>query len=169
MAQAIILMGVSGCGKTSVGRELSDSLGWPFYDGDDFHPQTNIDKMTRGIPLGDDDRRPWLERLHEMIVEHLDDEQSVILACSALKRTYREILQGDRQEVRFVYLAGTFDLIYQRMQERREHYMKADMLRSQFTVLEPPQQALTVTIDKPVAKIVGEIIANLSSQADRGN
>lgn len=161
MAKAIVLMGVSGCGKTSVGKELSETLNWPFYDGDDYHPQANIDKMAQGIPLNDDDRQPWLERLHALIVGCLDRDQSLIIACSALKAKYRQTLRGDRESVKFVHLAGTFDLIFARMQKRGGHYMKADMLRSQFADLELPKQALTVRIDKPVSEIVAEIIENL--------
>ena len=92
MALAIIIMGVSGCGKTSVGLGLSEVLGWPFYDGDDFHPQANIDKMARGIALDDDDRLPWLERLHALIREHLEANRSLLVACSALKASYRDVL-----------------------------------------------------------------------------
>jgi carbohydrate kinase (thermoresistant glucokinase family) len=161
MATAIILMGVSGCGKTSVGKGLSETLDWPFYDGDDFHPQANIDKMAQGIPLNDDDRQPWLERLHALTVECLDQNRSLIVASSALKAKYRQTLRGDRESVKFVHLVGTLDLIFARMQQRSEHYMKAEMLRSQFADLELPKHALTVRIDKPVSEIVAEIIENL--------
>jgi gluconokinase len=150
MATAIILMGVSGCGKTSVGERLSKILGWPFYDGDDFHPQPNINKMAKGIPLNDDDRQPWLKCLHDLIVENLDQGQSLIVACSALKGKYRQILRGDREAVKFVHLAGSFDLIFDRMQQRNEHYMKAEMLHSQFADLETPKHALTVSIDQGI-------------------
>lgn len=162
MATAIILMGVSGCGKTEVGKGLSETLDWPFYDGDDFHPQANIDKMSQGIPLNDDDRRPWLERLHALIVERLDRNESLIVASSALKAKYRQILRGDRESVKFVHLVGSFDLIFTRMQQRSGHYMKAEMLQSQFADLEPPQHALTISIDKQVGEIVAEIIEKLS-------
>lgn len=162
MATAIIVMGVSGCGKTSVGNGLSDALGWPFYDGDNFHPQANIDKMAQGFPLNDDDRQPWLERLHTLIVENLDDDRSLIVACSALKAKYRQTLRGNREAVKFVHLSGSFELIYSRMQQRSGHYMKAEMLRSQFADLELPRNALTVSIDQPVGAIVTEIIENLN-------
>ena len=157
MAKAIILMGVSGCGKTSVGEALSAKLGWPFYDGDDFHPQANIDKMAQGIPLDDDDRQPWLERLHALIVEQLDQGRSLIVASSALKESYRQTLKGDRDEVAFVHLVGGFDLIYDRMKQRSDHYMKAEMLQSQFDTLEKPQDALSVPIDQSVSAIVEAI------------
>lgn len=169
MATAIIIMGVSGCGKTSVGEGLSAQLGWPFYDGDDFHPQANIDKMAQGIPLNDDDRQPWLERLHALIVEHLDQGKSLIVASSALKEKYRQTLRGYRAGVRFVHLSGSFDLIHGRMQERSGHYMKAEMLRSQFADLELPQDALTVSIDQPVSRIVTAIIEDLKLIKENSN
>ncbi len=163
MARAIILMGVSGSGKTSVGKGLSAALGWPFYDGDDYHPQVNIEKMARGIPLKDQDRQPWLEKLHRLIVEHLDANKSLILASSALKAKYRQTLGAERDDVVFVYLKGSFDLIYSRMQNRNQHYMRAEMLHSQFDALEEPQNALTISIEKPVEQIVKEIIKKLPS------
>ena len=162
MAKAIILMGVSGSGKTSVGKGLSEALGWPFYDGDDFHPQENVDKMAQGIPLNDEDRQPWLERLHSLISEHLETDRSLIVASSALKAKYREVLRGDLQSsVLFVHLAGSFELIQSRMENRSGHYMKAEMLRSQFRDLETPDDALTVSIDQPVGAIVDQIIDEL--------
>ena len=169
MAIAIVLMGVSGCGKTSIGRRLSQSLNWPFYDGDDFHPQANVAKMAQGIPLNDDDRQPWLERLHTLVVEHLDRGQSLLVACSALKAKYRNTLKGSREDVIFVYLKGSFELIFARMQQRNKHYMKAEILHSQFADLEEPQDALTVSIDQPVSQIVAEIIENLELMGEVQN
>lgn len=160
-------MGVSGCGKTSVGQALSSATGWPFYDGDDFHPQANIDKMAQGIPLNDDDRQPWLERMHTLIVEHLDQGKSLIVASSALKAKYRQTLRGGREAVKFVHLSGNFELIFERMKDRSGHYMKAGMLRSQFADLEPPQQALTISIDYPVDVIVTEIIDKLELNGEQ--
>ncbi len=166
MALAVILMGVSGCGKTSVGEGLSKALGWPFYDGDDYHPQANIDKMTLGIPLEDKDRKPWLENLHRLIGEHLDANQSLIVACSALKTKYRQILRGDREELVFVHLKGDFDLIYARMRKRSGHYMKADMLHSQFRDLEEPVDAITISIEKSIGEIVKEVIVYLNEKGE---
>jgi len=163
MAIAIILIGVSGCGKTSVGIKLSEILEWPFYDGDDFHPQANIDKMAQGIPLDDTDRQPWLENLNKLILEHLNANRSLVLASSALKTEYRQTLKGDRDEVIFVHLKGKFDLIYKRMQRRRGHYMGAEMLRSQFLDFEEPEDALVISIEKTVEQIVAEIISSLKS------
>ncbi len=169
MAKAIILMGVSGCGKSRVGEELSKALNWAFYDGDDFHPQANVAKMAQGFPLNDDDRQPWLKRLHTLIVEHLDRGQSLLVACSALKAKYRNTLKGSREDVIFVYLKGSFELIFARMQQRDGHYMKAEMLRSQFDDLEEPQNTLAVAIDQPVSEIVGEIIENLKIMGESQN
>ena len=162
MASVVILMGVSGCGKTSVGQGLSEALGWPFFDGDEFHPQGNIDKMALGIPLNDEDRRPWLDMLHNLIVEHISENRSLIVACSALKARYRQILKGDLSNVLFVHLKGSFDLIHGRMKARSGHYMQADMLRSQFTDLETPKNALSISVEKPVEQIVAEIRGNIS-------
>jgi len=156
--QAIILMGVSGCGKTSVGKELSRTLGWPFFDGDDYHPQENVAKMASGIPLDDADRSPWLTRLHDLIAEHLEQGQSLILACSALKQKYRDQLMAGNPGSHFVYLKGDFNLILRRMGSRSEHYMKAEMLRSQFDALEEPTQTLTVEIEKDLDLVVKEIL-----------
>ncbi|HBY09401.1 MAG TPA: gluconate kinase [Chloroflexi bacterium] len=159
--QAVVLMGVSGCGKTSVGAELSRILGWPFFDGDDFHPPENVAKMAVGIPLNDDDRAPWLANLHDLIAEHLRRGQSVLLACSALKQKYRTQLAAGNPGTVFVHLKGDFDLIFGRMQARAGHYMKAEMLRSQFATLEEPTEALTVDINQNLDRIVVEIITQL--------
>jgi gluconokinase len=161
MAKAIILMGVSGSGKTSVGKALSDALGWPFYDGDGFHPQENVDKMATGIPLNDEDRQPWLERLHELLYEHLQANRSLVLACSALKMRYRAVLKGELNGIEFVHLAGSFDLIYPRIQNRSGHYMRAGMLRSQFRDLEAPVDGLTISVDQPIGAIIKKVIAEL--------
>jgi len=169
MAKAIILMGVSGCGKSRVGEELSKALNWAFFDGDDFHPKANVEKMAQGIPLSDDDRRPWLERLHTMISEHLARGRSLLVACSALKENYRQTLKGNMEDVKFVHLTGSFELIYARMQQRSDHYMKAEMLRSQFDDLEEPQNTLAVAIDQPMSEIVGEIIENLKIMGESQN
>jgi gluconokinase len=152
-------MGVSGCGKTTVGQTLADRLNCPFYDGDDFHPPENVAKMSRGTPLNDADRAPWLARLAALIEGHLVEGETAVLACSALKKQYRDQLRvSDR--VRFIYLEGSFDLIWQRMQTRSNHYMKADMLHSQFDALEPPaaSEAVTIPIAQDVATIVAQIL-----------
>ncbi len=156
--QTIILMGVSGCGKTTVGKRLSQALGWPFIDGDDFHPTENIAKMSRGIPLNDGDRGPWLAKLHDLVADYLQSGKSMILACSALRQKYRDQLKEGNPGTLVVYLKGDLDLIFRRIATREDHYMKAKMLRSQFDTLEEPADAITVDIDKSLEEIVEEII-----------
>lgn len=163
MKRVVVIMGVSGCGKTTVGLDLARRLNVPFYDGDDFHPPENVQKMAMGTPLTDADRLPWLARLHAVIAAHLSRAEGAVIACSALKRAYREQLRGGLEGVQFVYLQGSFDLIWSRMVARHDHFMKADMLRSQFDALEPPapDQALIVPVDAPPDAIVERIIAAL--------
>ena len=161
---AIILMGVSGCGKTSVGKQLSMRLDWPFYDGDDFHPPENILKMAQGVPLNDQDRKPWLLNLNKIIHQHLENGQSILLACSALKYDYRNQLVNRNPSTIFVYLKGSFDLIFARMQARPGHYMKENMLRSQFEALEEPVDALIIDTNKNLENITEEIIEYLNQR-----
>ena len=134
----VVVMGVSGCGKTTVGKALAERLGCPFFDGDDFHPAENIVKMANGQPLDDADRAPWLARLHDLAAEHLARGETAVIAASALKRRYRDQLREGNRGLRFVHLQGSFELIWSRMEQRTEHFMKADMLRSQFVALEAP-------------------------------
>ena len=150
----IVLMGVSGSGKTTIGECLAEQLGWPYYEGDDFHPPANVDKMSRGIPLDDSDRLPWLDRLRDLICEHIERGQNAIVACSALKESYRRHLGQGSSEVCFVYLRGDYDLIEERMEARSNHFMKAGLLESQFKTLEEPQKALVVDISQPPEAIV---------------
>lgn len=154
-----VIMGVSGCGKTTVGMALAKRLGCPFYDGDDFHPPENVAKMASGVPLNDDDRYPWLVRLHDLLAEHVERGETAVLACSALKKKYRDQLQVNN-ETRFIFLHGSFDLIWQRMQARKNHYMKAEMLQSQFDTLESPtnDEAFIIAIDQPAYEIVQAIM-----------
>lgn len=162
MKPVFVIMGVSGSGKTTVGQLLATELGCPFYDADDFHPQENIAKMANGIPLDDNDRAPWLARLAELIQLHLDREETVIFACSALKKSYRDQLRVSDQ-VKFIFLDGDFDLIWQRMHTRENHYMKSEMLRSQYDDLEPPTtgEAMRVSIDQPVDVILTSILQEI--------
>ena len=157
----IIVFGVSGCGKTTIGKLLAKELKGSFYDADDFHSPENVAKMANGIPLDDADRAPWLERLHDLIAEHLETGRSMLLACSALKQSYRDILSGENTGVVFVYLKGDFDLILGRMAAREAHYMKAGMLRSQFEALEEPMEAITVDVSITLDKIVQEILSRV--------
>ena len=158
--QGFVVMGVSGCGKTTVGEALAQELDCPFYDGDDFHPPENIAKMANGVPLNDDDRHPWLARLHDLIEGHLDKGETAVLACSALKKKYRDQLRAGNEDVLFVYLHGDFDTIWQRMQSRSGHYMREDMLHSQFEALEAPDrdEALWVDISESVTQIMVKIM-----------
>lgn len=161
MTLIVIVMGVSGSGKTTVGRRLAQDLGWPFYDGDEFHPPGNIAKMARGTTLSDQDRRPWLEALNELIHRLVDQKQDAVVACSALKHSYRKQLSDNHGGVVFVYLKGNYDRIRQRIIERQDHFMKADLLREQFAVLEEPEEAIVVDIDQDPAAIVKTIRTRL--------
>lgn len=153
----VILMGVSGSGKTTIGTMLADDLGWQFYDADDFHPPENIAKMQSGTALTDADREPWLDALRDHIEWLLSNRKHATIACSALKHSYRSRLRLHPTRVRFVYLKGDYDLIVKRMQGREDHYMKAGMLKSQFETLEEPTSALTVSIDQTPQQIVAWI------------
>lgn len=143
--QMVVLMGVCGSGKTTIGHLLSQQTGWPFYDGDDFHPQANVEKMARGEALDDADRQPWLALLAGEMDKWLA-AGSAILACSALKEAYRRILVGDRPQVRVVYLKGSKELIRQRLAARVHRYMPSTLLDSQFAALEDPADALVVEV-----------------------
>lgn len=149
----IILMGVSGAGKTTIGRSLAAELGWPFFEGDDFHPSENINKMMRGEPLSDQDRRPWLEELHRLIVRLTQQQRSALISCSALKQAYRDYLKIGAQ-VRFIYLKGPPNLLRQRLKQRQRHFMQANMLESQLNILDEPQDALTIDTDQPLERIL---------------
>jgi len=153
-----IVMGVSGCGKTSVGQALARFFGWDFYDADDFHPPENVAKMANGIPLDDSNRAPWLASLHDMILSNLTADKPGVLACSALKESYRQQLKNGNDGVRIVYLKGSYDLIWSRMEKRTDHYMQPHMLKSQFDALEEPTNALTIDISMSLDDIVQEIL-----------
>lgn len=159
-ALRIVIMGVSGCGKSSVGEALAQRLGLPYHDGDDLHPPANVAKMAAGIALTDADRWPWLD----LVAQKLRDAAPMIIGCSALRRAYRDrIRQGAGGPVQFIHLAGSQDLIAARMALRKGHYMPPSLLESQFAALEPPgpDEALTLTIDQPPAQIVNRIAAHI--------
>jgi len=155
-----LLMGVSGCGKSTIGKALAHQLGWDFYDADDFHQPHNIAKMAGGIPLADEDRAPWLASLHELISSCLDANRSAVLACSALKESYRQQLLEDNDGVQIIYLKGSFTLIRSRMISRASHYMKLSMLQSQFDALEEPRDALVIDASLSVEEVVAQILEN---------
>lgn len=166
--RAIVIMGVSGVGKTTTGEMLAKRLGWAFSDGDAFHPPANVEKMRSGMPLNDDDRTPWLARIAEEIDRHRASGRGFIVACSALKRAYRKVLIGDRDDVRLVYLRGGRDLVMSRLAQRKGHYFPPSLLDSQFATLEEPdgsERALTVVVDKPADAIVDEIVILLRGEA----
>ena len=159
--RAYVVMGVSGSGKTTVGERLAERLGWSFLDADDFHPEANVEKMSRGESLNDSDRAPWLARLREVIGAHLEDGEPLILACSALKERYRERLRVDRR-VGFIYLEGSFELIQARMNEREGHFMKTEMLESQFEALEEPDPGDALSVD--ISQSIDEVVKSLEAQ-----
>jgi gluconokinase len=159
-----IVFGVSGAGKTTVGKLLAEELGWKFYEADDFHPRANIEKMHSGRPLTDEDRWPWLERLREQIARSIAAKENAVLACSALKRMYRERLRI-REDVKFVFLGGDYGLIENQLRRRRGHFMNPALLKSQFADLEEPapsEDALTIELGQTPEGLVEEIKTKLN-------
>ncbi len=157
-AEALIVMGVSGCGKTTVGKMLARRLGWDFFDGDDYHSPAGVAKMAAGFPLTDTDRAPWLAELHDLLTGSLCAGRHPVLACSALKERYRDTLRTGTPGVQVVYLKGSYELIRARMQNRPDHYMKPEMLRSQFDALEEPPDAWVADVEWPPEKIVDYLL-----------
>jgi gluconokinase len=156
----VVLMGVTGSGKTTVGKALAASLGWKYLDADEFHSATNVAKMHAGVPLDDADRQPWLETLAHLIGDNIQVRDSAVLACSALKQTYRDKLSISA-EVRFVYLKGDRETIAERLGARRDHYMNPNLLDSQFETLEEPIDALEINVTLPINVIIQRIITAL--------
>jgi gluconokinase len=156
----VIVMGVVGAGKTTVGQLLASQMNWEFADADDYHPKSNVEKIRSGISLTDEDRKPWLKRLHSAILEWTSAGRSVVLACSALKRAYRDRLAAP--EVRFVFLRGDAELIADRLRSRHGHFAGEAILASQLADLEEPENAVTVSIATSPDKIVAEIRKQLS-------
>jgi gluconokinase len=159
----VIVFGVSGAGKTTIGKLLAQELGWRFYEADDFHSQTNINKMRSGIPLTNDDRSPWLESLRQLIKRSLEAGENAVLACSALKRAYRQRLRVS-DEVKFVFLRGDYALIEKQLRLRRGHFMNPALLRSQLAGLEEPnpdEGVVTIELGRTPRELVAEIKAKL--------
>lgn len=154
----LVMMGVCGCGKTTVGEALGKALHWPFFDADDFHPPANVAKMASGVPLTDDDRWPWLDRMAAEMRATLGRGQHAVFACSALRQVYRDRLAA-AGDVRFVHLAGDYATIAKRLEKRKHRYMPAALLDSQFATLEPPTDALNVDVALPIERKVDRILA----------
>ncbi len=162
----VVVMGVTGSGKTTEGRLLAQRLGWEFADADDFHSAANKEKMHRGIPLTDADRLPWLETMHAWLLQLAAEKRNAVLACSALKQSYRELLlQGI--DARLVYLRGSYDLIRQRLQTRKGHFADEHILAGQFADLEEPTGAIVIDITPPPESIVDDICRRLNLEALR--
>ena len=160
----VVMMGVAGAGKSTVARHLADELGWDFADGDEFHPAPNVSKMAAGEPLTDGDRLLWLDDIARWIDNEIATDRRGVIACSALKRAYRDILMHGRNDVGLVYLKGTQQLIANRLDQRKGHFMPPGLLASQFKTLEPPdasENPVTVSIDGTVDTIVDDIVRQL--------
>jgi gluconokinase len=152
----VLVMGPTGSGKTTIGSLLAQAFGWAFADGDSFHSVANIQKMSQGIPLNDADRAPWLKAIHDAMVGWVAEGKNVVLACSALKRQYRdELYRGP--DVRLVYLKGSYELILHRLEARHGHFAKESILASQFAILEEPEDAVVVDVNGSPQEIVAEI------------
>jgi gluconokinase len=158
----VIVMGTTGSGKTTIGSLLAKRLGWEFVDADDFHPPANVEKMKHGIPLTDADREPWLRALHDKIVEWTAEKRNVVLACSALKQSYRDEVRAN-SEVKFVYLKGSYELFSRRVLSRKGHFAKQDLIASQFAALEEPTDAIVADASHSPEEIVSEVRSKLGT------
>lgn len=167
MALVVVMMGVSGSGKTTIAQGVARHLGWDVLEGDKYHPPANIEKMTSGIPLDDADRLPWLHAIAEAIDAELAAGRSSIVACSALKRSYRDIIIGPRRDVAVVYLKGSRALLYERIKHRTGHFMPASLLDSQFAALEEPtpdEKPITVSVDGTPDEIVDAVLVAMQAR-----
>lgn len=164
--KVFILMGVSSTGKTTIGTALAEQFGMKLIDGDDLHPRANILKMASGLPLNDDDRRPWLERINDAAFSLEQKSENGIIVCSALKKAYRDQIRQGNQQLTFLFLHGSFELIQQRMAQRKGHFMKTAMLQSQFDTLEIPQadesDVIFIDIDSSFEQVVARCAAAIS-------
>jgi gluconokinase len=168
---ALVVMGVSGSGKSTIADRLAERLGWRYEDGDRFHPASNVAKMSAGLPLTDQDRWPWLKAIADEIDRVCKAGERAVIACSALKHAYRDILVHGRKDVRIVFLSGTQALIAERLASRKGHFMPPGLLDSQFKTLEPPEHSehpVTVSIDAAVEAIVDDIVRQLKLDAAGG-
>ena len=158
----IIIMGVSGAGKTTVGRKLAARLNCSYYDADDFHPAANIEKMSRGVALTDADRSAWLEAIRTVVDTHLEEGRQAVISCSALKESYRSFLRNDEERVRFLYLKVPQEVVERRLRTRRDHFFDPSLLDSQYETLEEPEEAVTVDASRSVPEVVDEAVERLS-------
>jgi gluconokinase len=169
--ELVIVMGVSGCGKTTIAQALATANHWQCFDADNFHSAANKAKMDRDEPLTDADRLPWLQTLHTQILQWLQADRSTVLACSALKRSYRDLLCANNPAVRFIYLNGSYELIAERLSQRKDHFAKLGLLQSQFDALEPPtpDQAIEIDLDAyanlPSAEGIEAIVKAINAAA----
>jgi len=164
-----VVMGVSGCGKTSIARLLAEKTGGLFLDADDFHSPENKAKMSAAIPLTDDDRWPWLDAQNQVLKSLADDPRAVFLACSALRQIYRDRLSSGLAHLRFIYLKGSREFIRQRIEARENHFMPAALLDSQFAILEEPKEAIVAPIDQTPAQIADAVLSQMGDPAPRGH
>ncbi|AXV74281.1 gluconate kinase [Ralstonia solanacearum] len=160
----VVVMGVSGCGKSTVGRMIAERLGCAFRDGDEFHSEANRAKMHAGIPLNDDDRKPWLETIRAYMDETTAGGRSLVVACSALKERYRDVLRGPSGSTAFVYLKGDFELLRNRLAARQDHFFNPMLLRSQFDALEEPADAVVVDIALPQETVAQQAVEQLQAR-----
>lgn len=159
-----VVMGVSGCGKSTVAKLLAEKTGGLFFDADDFHPPANKAKMAAGIPLTDEDRQPWLAAMNRLLKEHAAEPGYLFLACSALRQIYRDWLGEGLPGLRFIYLKGSREVIGRRLQARKGHFMPAALLESQFATLEEPRDAIVAPIDCPPPEMAERILAQIGPQ-----
>ena len=162
--RAVILMGVAGSGKSTVGANLAERLAWTFLDADDFHPAANVQKMSNGIPLNDEDRMPWLRRLHDELEHRLGSGASIVLGCSALKESYRQIMQEGLSRIDFVFLDVDQLTLTERLGKRKDHFFPKGLLESQFAALERPQNALIVDANRSIEEVIEQIVAALDDK-----
>ncbi len=166
----IVVMGVAGCGKSTIAERVAERLRWPFIEGDELHPVANVEKMSRGIPLDDEDRMPWLEAVAGTIREWRSQNRPGVIACSALRRAYREVIAGGHDDVCFVYLRGERDLIARRLAKRRGHFMPVRLLDSQFATLEeplvPPERAMELDVSGSPEELTRAVLNAVAAAAD---